>query len=61
MFKNTVKTALENMYMLGGMGRPLDGYDRYLTNMIATIQAAHEAEVNILKKQLTAVQENVAK
>ena len=61
MFKNTVKVALENMYMLGEMGRPTDGYDRYLDNMIATITAAHEAEVEKMKKQLTVVHKDVEK
>jgi len=35
--RSTVKAALENMYMFGGMGRPNPEYDRYLNNMIEMI------------------------
>ena len=35
--RNTVKGALENMYMFGGMGRPNPDYDRYMNNMIEMV------------------------
>ena len=38
----TVKCALENMYMFGGMGRPNPGYDKYLNNMIKMIMTEVE-------------------
>jgi hypothetical protein len=35
--KSVIKTALENMYMFGGMPKPDPNYDRYLNNMINVI------------------------
>jgi hypothetical protein len=43
--EQTVKIALENMYMFGGMGRPDPNYDRYLNNMITCIMNEVKAEM----------------
>jgi hypothetical protein len=38
--RRTIKDALENMYMFGGMPRPDPNYDRYLNNMINMVSNA---------------------
>lgn len=42
--ESTIKIALENMYMFGGMPKPDPTYDTYLNNMIKTIMNAIDNE-----------------
>lgn len=58
--RNTVKIALENMYMFGGCPRPDPKYDQYLNIMIETVMDSIKPFNDVDENGKTVVLENVS-